>query len=330
MSVDAAEPNPLVDFELIPYKLSRQCEPLRRLLGEVQDLKRIRSAAFSDTLATHRYRQVMQRLGRVLDRSHDPARLAEVAVDETVYAVVATRLGALGPDVLQRLGVPPEQIREICSSAFAEHWAAWPGPMPKKAFDGMGQRSDLSVDETVDEKLGMLIQRLCAEPRAGATAPHKSRVLVVPQESQAEHCYTTAVTAVILAAYFAADPGQAFAVALLHHLHNAFMPDAGFAGEILLGSSLDAVINAARAQALEYLPPALGQLSMAAAATMTHLETPVARVVNAADAIDRVLQTRFHQQMADFDAEGVQRDLDLVHEGPLQSFQNSVLHTLGL
>jgi 5'-deoxynucleotidase YfbR-like HD superfamily hydrolase len=203
--------------------------------------------------------------------------------------------------------------------------------MPEPAFHEMVETEDLSEEMlSGNQPLDTLIKRLCAEPRAGATAPHKPRVLVVPQESQAEHCYLTAVTAVALADYFEADPGQAFVVALLHHLHNAYMPDAGFAGEVLLGESLETVINAAREQAFAHLSPPLRELAEQAVATMTHLETPVARVVNAADAIDRVLQTRFHEQMASFDAKRVQQALDLVHEGPLQAFQNAVLQSLGV
>lgn len=301
------------------------------LLEQLQDLKRIRSAEFAGTFAAHRYRQVLHRLAQGLEGSHTLPCFSKFALEETLLAVITTRLGALSPEVLRRLGVPSRQIREICQAAFDEHKGAWHGVMPESAFEEMVQASDLSKELlSGNQPLDTLINRLCAEPRAGATAPHKQRVLVVPQESQAEHCYLTAVTAVTLAGYFDADPGQTFTTALLHHLHNAYMPDAGFAGEVLLGESLDSVIWAARQQAFTHLAPPLRELATQAAATMTHLETPLARVVNAADAIDRVLQTRFHQQMAAFDAKRVQRELNLVHEGPLQAFQNAVLQTLGV
>lgn len=330
MSVDALPSDSLNTDKTLPHLTHRQKQVLPLLL-ELQDLKRIRSAEFDGTFAAHRYRQVIHRLAQPLEESAQPTFFSELALWETALAVVTTRLGALGPGVLQRLGVPRERVKEICQAAFDEHKDAWHGVLPRQSFDWMVETWDLPEDQlSANQPLDTLIKRLCAEPRAGATAPYKRRVLVVPQESQAEHCYLTAVTAVALAGYFDADPGQAFVVALLHHLHNAFMPDAGFAGEVLLGANLDAVINNAREQAFIHLPPPLRELATQAAATMTHLETPLARVVNAADAVDRVLQTRFHEQMANFNAKRVQRELNLVHEGPLQAFQNNVLKALGV
>jgi 5'-deoxynucleotidase YfbR-like HD superfamily hydrolase len=319
-----------INVAQIPASLSFRQAALQRLLFELQDLKRLTSAEFEGTFAAHRYRQVIHRLANTAARSTDSADIAELALDETVCAVVATRLSALGPGVLHRLGTPLSRIREICQAAFDEHKGAWCRTIPEHSLNRIAKASDLSPSAMANEPLDILIKRLCDEPRAGATAPQKRRMLVVPQESQAEHCYLTAVTAVVLADYFDADPGEVFVVALLHHLHNGFMPDAGFAGETLLGESLADIVNAARDQALAYLSPALQDMAIKASATITHLETPVARVVNAADAIDRVLQTRFHEQMASFDAARVQRELDLVHAGPLQAFQRTVLKDIGL
>ena len=51
-------------------------------------------------------------------------------------------------------------------------------------------------------------------------------------------------------------PARAFWHGMIHHLHSAAMPDAGYTGEVLLGDRLDAVIERARELALEQLPDA--------------------------------------------------------------------------
>ncbi len=71
---------------------------------------------------------------------------------------------------------------------------------------------------------------LAAQPRAGATRPGHPRVILEPAENHAEHCAVVAVNGVLAAGVFGADPAGPFLTGLAHHLHNAYLPDAGDAG----------------------------------------------------------------------------------------------------
>ena len=158
----------------------------------------------------------------------------------------------------------------------------------------------------------------------------------MPTESQADHCYLVALLATLLSplmtddAGVAAKPGEVFLTGLFHHAHNAVLPDGGFSAEVLLGGSLGEVIELARQSAASTLPHAFGRAIRTAADRMSHLRTAESRTCNAADAIDRVLQAHYHEQVAKFDAVEVSRRLELVHEGPLQSFQNDMLRAVGI
>ncbi len=79
---------------------------------------------------------------------------------------------------------------------------------------------------------------LAAQPRAGATRPGHPRVMLEPAENHAEHCAVVAVNGVLAAGVFGADPAGPFLTGLAHHLHNAYLPDAGDAGDSLLGEHL--------------------------------------------------------------------------------------------
>ena len=90
---------------------------------------------------------------------------------------------------------------------------------------------------------------LLALPKTASTALERTlllraaRVVVEPPESHGDHCLTVAVYGVLVAPVFGADPVAPFLVGLAHHLHNVVLPDAGFAGEVLLGAALDRVLT---------------------------------------------------------------------------------------
>ena len=63
-----------------------------------------------------------------------------------------------------------------------------------------------------------------------------------------------AVYGALLADDVGADPADAFLLGLAHHLHNAVLPDAGFAGEILLGDHLEPVLERLTERELATLP----------------------------------------------------------------------------
>lgn len=308
-----------------PHRLNS----LQRLLRELADLKRIRSAAFLGSFAEHRFAAVWQSLCR---RDTDAeVRLAcrSIAAEEAARAVAATRLSAISAGSLRKLGIGSRQIELTLRGALAEHADAL-GADQRRWLDQAA--ANLAAADTPEDHppLPPCVERLACEPRAGATAPGRSRALVVPQESHADHCYVTAVTATLLAEPFAADPAECFLIAISHHLHNAYLPDGGFAGEMLLGECLQPVVEAARARALADLPPSLARVCGDAIPKMADCNTPAAAAVNAADSLDRLLQVEFHASQASFTAAKAIVELDIVHEGPLQQFQNDFARMLGI
>ena len=128
----------------------------------------------------------------------------------------------------------------------------------------------------------------------------------------------------------AADMGDVFLLGMAHHFPNAWLPDGGFAGELVLGDDLGPIFSRLNARACAMLPDALAQRCRDVLALKDSDATPVGRVFNAADVIDRVLQQRHHAAQASFRLSDATETRGLVHEGPLQSFQNRILSEAGL
>ena len=134
----------------------------------------------------------------------------------------------------------------------------------------------------------------------------------------------------LLAPQYGADPATAFLAGMAHHLHNAVLPDSGFAGEMLLGEHLEPVMQRLFAEALATLPDPLRGTTEAALATIRDADTPGGRAFHAADVIDRVLQMRHYDRVASFTVDQALEDMDLVHAGPVQGFHHAVLQDAGL
>ena len=173
-------------------------------------------------------------------------------------------------------------------------------------------------------------EALIRQPRAGATCPGKPRIVLEPPEGHGDHCSVVAVLAYVLAPRFGADPATAFLAGMAHHLHNAVLPDSGFAGEMLLGEHLTPVLRRLFDQELATLPAALREVTAGALAAIPDASTPVGRAFHAADVVDRVLQMRHYHQVALFTIDQALDDMDLVHAGPTQAFHQSVLRDAGL
>ena len=171
---------------------------------------------------------------------------------------------------------------------------------------------------------------LCRQPRAGATAPGRARLVVEPPESHGDHCFTVAAYGVLLAPVFGADPVAPFLVGLAHHLHNVALPDAGFAGEVLLGDALEPLIARLEERELAALPPDLAARLRDVLALRADAQAPESRAFHAADVLDRVLQVHHHARAAAFTADQALDDLELVHAGPVQAFHLDVLAAAGL
>ena len=286
------------------------------LAAELCDLKRVRDASSADSLASRMFRRGW---GALL-AGQDPAA---VAGQTTADAVAAARLGGIDRGVLALAGVDSDAATVVLVRSFDEVAgpvdAAWcerlrgqlgqpyhPGPAPAFA------------------------EALIRQPRAGATCPGKPRIILEPPEGHGDHCLVVAVLAALLAPRYAADPAMAFLAGMAHHLHNAVLPDSGFAGEMLLGTHLTPVMQRLFARELATLPEPLRVTTATALAAIPDASTPVGQAFHAADVIDRVLQMRHYDQVARFTIDQALDDMDLVHAGPTQAFHQAVLRDAGL
>ena len=154
--------------------------------------------------------------------------------------------------------------------------------------------------------------------------------MLTPNESHAEHAMAVALMGVLLAPAFEADPARVFLVGLAHHLMNATLPDAGHAGDVFLGARAQTLRAAATERALAQLNDPLRSTVEAALQTTRHLGTPEAKAFHAADVLDRVLEIAWHARTAAFTMDAALNDMDLVHEGFTQTFQQDVLRRAGL
>ena len=281
------------------------------LATELCDLKRVRDASSSDSLANRMFR----RAWAALLAGQSPVSVAHQA---TADALAATRLGGIDRTVLAVAGLSEDEATAVLVRSFDEV----AGPL------------DPALREQLRDKLGLAFvggpapafaEALIRQPRAGATCPGKPRIVLEPPESHGDHCLVVAALAALLAPCFSADPTAAFLAGMAHHLHNALLPDSGFAGEMLLGGHLGPVMRRLFDRELATLPAPLSEATAAALAAIPDASTAVGRAFHAADVIDRVLQMRHYDQVAHFTVDQALDDMDLVHAGPTQSFHQAVL-----
>jgi hypothetical protein len=128
-----------------------------------------------------------------------------------------------------------------------------------------------------------------------------------------------------------ADPTPAFLCGLAHHVHNAWLPDAGFAGETVLGeSTLATVMSNLRRRALSELPDQLAAHVTAALALIEADEGVSAQAFQAADVLDRVLHLRRYERQVSFSLPVAVDEYEIVHAGPLQELGLQFLDAAGL
>jgi 5'-deoxynucleotidase YfbR-like HD superfamily hydrolase len=287
------------------------------LLREVNDLKRVRCAGMQGTLAARAFRRAWGRLV-----AGDPP--VTVALRETALAVAAARLGGIDRAMLTRAGLTGEAATEILQRAFD----AVTAPLDRRLaaeLRGLLADEDPALMDPPD-----FVHALEHQPRAGATRPGHPRLILEPPESHADHCLVTAVSAVLVSPIHGADPALPFLAALSHHLHNAILPDSGFAGETLLGEHLEPVMRRLTDEAMSQLPAPLARAVARARTILPDAATPEARAFHAADVIDRILQMDHYARAAGFELRHAVEEMELVHAGPLQDFQTGVLHAAGL
>ncbi|MBL6078334.1 hypothetical protein JMJ56_09980 [Belnapia sp. T18] len=299
-----------------PEQEGGQAPPaLMPLLRGLEDLKRIRSAQLPGSIAERLFAQAWSALAA-------GAHPADAARHMVRQALAATVLGDLDADLLGLAGVPEEPAHgivqatvEAASAPLAPALRAWLLDAPAPV-----QRGNPPP----------FVARLAAQPRAGATAPGRGRLILDPPESHAEHCALVAVFGVLLAPTWGARPETVFLAGLAHHFHNALLPDSGFAGEMALGEWLTPVMARATALALDELAPDLRAATEAACRILPDATTPEGRTFHAADTLDRVLQVEAQLRAAGTSMAFVLREMELVHAGPVKPFQDAVLARMGL
>ena len=308
---------------------------LRPLLTEMNDLKRVRTA-LSDpagTVAADSFRGAWA----TLLEGHDPAA---VAYSEAAAAVAAARLAGIDARVLSDAGLSDADAADVLRRSIAQWEDVLPAPLPAALAAAAADLplADAATAERLEELYAAddppafadVLDRLADAPRAGATRPGSARLILTPEESHADHCYLVAVYAVLLAPLYEADAATAFLAALSHHFHNAFLPDAGFTGEELLGGHLGPVTETFTERCLAELPGTLADEVREARACLPDATTPEGRCFHAADVLDRVLQMNYFDRAAQFTTKQALVDLDLVHPGPVQDFHLEVLRGAGL
>ncbi|MCQ8240163.1 hypothetical protein [Rhizosaccharibacter radicis] len=284
-------------------------QPLLESLRELGELKRVRSAGRPGSVAERLFLSGWSILV-------GGASTSDAAATSVASALAAARLGDLDLPTLAELGIERTDALGILEQAAHSMPGIAAGSFPEP---------DLPPGA-----IPAFARLLAEQPRAGVTCPGRPRLMLEPPENHAEHCLTVAVYGALLAPGFGADPATVWLAGMAHHLHNAFMPDAGFTGEMLLGRHLEPAMRRTTDRALRELPSALAARVEEARLLLPDAETPGGRAFHAADTLDRVWQIDQHLRAGRTSLRFVLDDMALVHDGPVKPFQDDVLRAAGL
>lgn len=290
------------------------------LFRELCDLKRVYVAHADGSIATRGFLRAWDRLVAGEDAN-------AVAFSETAASLAAARLAGIDDGVLADCGLTDPERTAVLAEAIRE---VGQGVSPSLMADleeqvGAASRSGRSA-------MPDALLRLARQPRAGATRPGRARISLEPAENHAEHCYITAIYGVLAGPLVGVtEPGPTFVAALAHHFHNAYLPDGGFTGEMLLGSHLEPVIARLTDRTLATLDDHLaGDVRSARDDVLGRPFSPGGMAFQIGDVLDRVLQIEHYATVASFELRHALDDLELVHAGPLQAMQNDILAAAGL
>lgn len=306
------------------------------LAREFNTLKRVRAAGRAGSWAERAFARAWGRVAQ----GQQPA---EVARQELVAAAIATVLGAIDAEFFAAERTSPVKAYR----AMRTGWTAAVGSLPAEARQLLAQvvgegagalTTHLALAASAAHEAPVMVPnfvaRLAEQPRAGPTRPGTPRLMLVPQESHAEHCWAVAVTGALLAPAYGADAPTVFLAGLAHHLPNASLPDAGDAADVALAGALDDLVPALRERALCELPAGPRAAVEAALAVPPATHTPDARAFHAADALDRVLEMEWFARQAAFtldDALGERPGaFNILHPGPHQAVERALLGAAGL
>lgn len=290
------------------------------LFREIGDLKRVRTPDITGSWA----QAAFARAWTTLVAGEEPGYVADV---ECAAALAGARLAAVDAPMLLRCGLPAGQVEAVLGRALDEVGAGLHPATVARARTALVQTAVAPVEPV---PLPAFVDRLAHQPRAGATAPGRPRILVEPPENHAEHCWAVAVYGALLADDVGANRGEVFLLGLAHHLHNAVLPDAGFAGDTLIGEHLDPLVRRLTEEQLAGLPAALAARTSVVLAHRDGVDTPIGQAFHAADVLDRVLQVHHHARAAAFTVEQALVDLQLVHASPVSAYHEAVLDAAGL
>ena len=306
---------------------------LSKLLAELEDLKRQQPAHYRQSIASTLFVESWKRLLR-------GEEAGSVAMKTTVQALINILLPGCDRHFLQQAGLSRSDATQVYQQSLRD---STHGRIDSELYERLSSYIPGLVDEYFDESAGSVglldeplrerawfVDVLCRQPRAGATKPGIPRLLLIPPEMHSDHCLVTAVFAVLLSPSFCASPQKPFMAGLSHHLHNAVLPDCGFAGEMLLEPWLAGIMQRARTRALAGLHPDLVHTVQEGLATHEAIEVAEGRAASAADVMDRVLDVQWRTRAANVKDEDILSELELVHAGPLKQFQTELLAEAGL
>ncbi len=305
------------------------------LAREFNTLKRVRAAGRPGSWAARAFARSWGRLAA----GHPPA---EVARAELVAAVVATRLGAVDAEFFASERTSQTHVYRALRRGWLAATVALPpaalGALRATAGEGAGAltahiaQAYASAHE-VPLPAPSFVARLADQPRAGPTRPDTPRLVLVPQESHAEHCWAVAVTAALVAPAYGADAAAVFVAGLAHHLANAWLPDGGDAADVALDGELAELVPALRARALGELPAGPRGVVERALHIPPDSGTPDARAFHAADALDRVIEMEWFARVAAFTLDDALADrpgaFDVLHPGPNREVEQAALRAAG-
>ncbi|MBC7798517.1 MAG: HD domain-containing protein [Pyrinomonadaceae bacterium] len=290
---------------------------LMPLLIELNNLKRIKAANLNETFAAEIFKRAWVDLINGAD-------LRKVALVTTAKSIAAVQLGAIDAEVLRNAGLSQNQTIGILTRSFDSVASAIDEDLRRELRTHLSQNFETNADAP------NFVEKLARQPRAGATKKGAPRLVFEQTENHAEHCFSVAIYAVLLASFFQTNIETPFLTALVHHFHNADLPDSGFAGEEMLGEFLPEVFQNLREQVLREIPESMREKARNGFRLTETADSPESKTFHAADVIDRVLQVRHHAEINKFTMRYALEEMELVHEGAIQTFHHEVLRDAGI
>lgn len=250
------------------------------------------------------------------------------SIEQLVAMFLAgSRLGFLNYNNLSSVGLTADQILNIVRKTIDSFHVELDALKITLILDTSNSLVSFDVPKLRSNEL---VNGLISQPRAGPTTPGKPRVVLYPVESHADHCMMVAAYAFLLSPFYGSDPTDSFLIGLFHHLHNLTLPDSGYAGECLLGNHLTKSIESARSLAMSSLSSRTNSKLSCLFKEIEEASSPVAKAFHAADCLDRVLQMQYYETAHSFSVTHAIEELDLIHDGPVKSFQLDTLKSFGL